>query len=365
MDVLLKYVNVPSVNIRRGYGLKAPIVYELPRGTDITIRVPGIRQDGWTWVERNKYPGLWVAEELLRSATNKTFGLHWSSGDNGEMLDLLSRQTAKGKPVPHLTILGGVNPVDVQEIMRRSPETIIYYRNWYPWGGSSTTNYIPASGTWDDTSYDEGYSFGQLYINMLRNNQRAFITRKMSNKVIHVPHNEPYLNGRDIKGAAFLRWCNGLLDAMDRVDLAMSAFNFPPGTPDYPDGIHEGRGFWSNPDTHTFIRKLLARGGVVNIHLGDLFHRNDYGFDDFLRQRKIRPWLPTDIRAIKFAATEYGFYQLNPMDGGIFAGMLSRGQDLMGYDSVDANIWVYKHTQGFDGDDMDNKLGVYEAYLNG
>lgn len=361
----LMYVNTDSLNVRSGPGLTFPIRYTLPRGTDITVDTahPKI-VGGWTWVERLKYPGLWVALELLTDhapapVTYKVFGIHWSQDDNGEMLDLLTRANLTGRPVPWLTILGGVNNVDIVEVMRRSPRTKIFYRQFYPWGGSSTTNMSPPDG-WGRATYEQGRSFARWYMDVLCTNMRAFI--KKGNNVWHVGFNEPTL-GSDT-GDPFIAWHRGYSETLDAAGLWHTAFNFPPGYPDYPGGIHEGNRFWNNPNVHSYIAWLYSLGNYINLHEGDIFHaRNFLGEHDSLRHRKIRPWLPPSIRNITIASTEYYLYETSAMDPMTFAHNLGEGNGLLMGDGVMPSFWVYKVTPGFEGDDMYNKINVYASYL--
>lgn len=132
MEVRMKYVNTNSLNVRKGPGLRYPIAYSLPRDTPVTVRVPGSNTgDGWTWVERNLYPGLWLANEWLRDPTpGSKIGVHLSqfNYDPTAFLAMLGRMYKAGKPMCLVKILGPGEQITPAQVKAVSPSTTVIYR---------------------------------------------------------------------------------------------------------------------------------------------------------------------------------------------------------------------------------------------
>lgn len=132
----LKYVNTVWLNVRTGPGTTFRAIYALPKGTDITVDIDHpISANGWHWVQRLKYPGLWVANELLSdnnplsSGNPLRVGFHLSQFryNKPRLLAMMGRLHAKHTPMPFMLILGDTEPL-VQDFIDVSPDTLYAMR---------------------------------------------------------------------------------------------------------------------------------------------------------------------------------------------------------------------------------------------
>lgn len=337
MDVRLKYVNTNSLNVRRGPGLKYSIAYSLPYNTDITVRFPGTVADGYTWVERNKYPGLWVANEYLRDpAARSKIGLHVSQFvyDPNALLAMLSRMYSAGNPISVCKILGPSEQITPAQVKAISPPTTVVYRLYRDSDGGYD---LPAS---------------ELF-RRIDGNQALWPTDffQIRNEWNDVSPGAIQLRLQD------MQWCEANSGNYRKrlVDPGCSTGN-PDLLPPDPNSP------WMQPHFQNFMRYVRDHGHRFSL---DEYYRNDGDYELFRFLHHVYPYLPADLIAnmprmifTEFSQDDIAYLSYN----GLLSLFNTWNTELLKYSFVDgACVFAMGDSGGWAGYNTANNILVYEA----
>lgn len=324
-----------TVNVRRGPSTAYPIAYALPAGTDVKMIVDNmVLANGYHWLERFTYRGLWIASEFLKKkidpiAGSLKVGIHLSMRNQPpNVLQVLSQMSNAGRPCPCLLLLGP-DEMLVGQIKQASPNTVIILRV-YPGGGSGHT------------------MSGEEYF-------RTYIDGDPNRKMVkyHQLDNED----TDFSQAA--------LQARLQRMAWIEQHGYREATPTPPTGTPD-LGVWSQPYMWNFLRYVRDHGHIFTTHE---YFRNDGDWELFRFIRHALPLLPPDLQSNmpKMVFTEWGKQGARDIDRATWLAFLKTGQAvLQPYPwIIGACAWAIGDTgdnpppaENWTGDNWGNKLDL-------
>ena len=277
MTVATKYVNVNSLNVRNAPA--GAISYTLPYATMITVILENtMRINGWTWIERAKYRGQWVALELLTDTnpvqtpaqTTLKIGLHLSmyNYDSGELISTLKAMTKTGRFCPGILLLGP-SELAAEALRNASPNTLIVSRVYY------------------DGDQGRELTAGDYF--------RRFVFGDPNRASIryHQINNE----NNDLSPAAIKWW----LEQMAWANLNGYRLVVPTLPTGNPADLNE----WKRADVLDFLRAIRDGGHLLAFHE---YYRDDGDWELFRFLDHVFPMLPADLQRNmpRTVITEFG-----------------------------------------------------------
>lgn len=290
-------VTTAKVNVRTGPSTSYPVAYTLPINTDVKMITDNVMEaNGYHWLERYTYRGLWIAREFLKKKidpiiSNLKIGIHLSMRNQPPtVLSTLSQMSAAGRPCPAILLLGP-DEMPVSQIQATSPNTTIVLRVW-PGGGSGHT------------------LSGEEYF---RNNVDGSPERKRVR--YHQIDNED------------TDFSPGALTARIQRMAWVEGHGYREATPTPPTGIPD-LGYWSQPYVWDFLRYVRDHGHIFATHE---YFRNDGDWELFRFVRHALPLLPADLQANmpKMIYTEWGMQGGRDIDRATWLAFLKTGQAVL------------------------------------
>lgn len=259
-----------TVNVRRGPSTVYPVAYQLPAGTDVKMIMDNvIIANGYHWLERFTYRGLWIASEFLKKKINLTssrigVGVSQFNYDPTAFLAMLARMYNAGKPMSVVKILGPGEQITPAQVKVVSPSTIVVYRYVRPTDGGYD---MPASEIFRQF-IDPHPALWKADYFQIRNEWNAW-----DKATIQLRTQE-------------LQWCEANSGNYRKrlLDPGWSTGN-PPGDP---------MDTYGQAYIQDYMRYIRDHGHCFSL---DEYYRGDYDFELFRFLHRVYPYLPADLRA--------------------------------------------------------------------